>query len=157
MVESSNRELQLEIQRYDNSKDRNRSVITAPVGNQTMLFRDTLDDYIKKCPKLFNILEIEERYKALCVEGYKDGPYCLFVLQECLHINALLSLVSSHLDEISQALSGYLNMTVKMEEIMRLLGTACTASCFFLFLFFLLVYCSFIDCFLFIVIVYIIY
>lgn len=120
LVESSSRELQSEIQKND-TKTKKKPLITI-ASIPPIQFRDILDEYIKKCPKLFNINEIEEKYKSLSIDNFQGGPYCVFAIHECTRINLLLSLISSHLDELSQALSGYSNMTMKLEEIMRSVG-----------------------------------
>ena len=122
-MESGAKDLQSTSKSYDN-RSRKKSSLVPIVVIQPLSLRDTLDDYLRKCPKVFNIIEINEKYRELCGENntFDGSPYCVFALKECQNLNRLISAITTHLENLSKGLSGYLNMTRAMEEMMSCIG-----------------------------------
>ena len=114
---------------------------------------DCLSRYINSCPEEFNLLEIQlkcryfhgkksntdgnrllekgnekklknksEKVKKNQFES-SQGPYCSLLLQECTHMNRLISRINSDLNLITRSLSGLNDVTEDLENIMMCLGT----------------------------------
>ncbi|RYH29930.1 hypothetical protein EON65_06785 [archaeon] len=83
------------------------------------LLRETLSDLMKRCPPLFNLIDLAERSKARLLES--DGPFIVVLIQECTRLNTLLTEISSTLDELQKGLNGQLNMSQGMEDMAQCL------------------------------------
>lgn len=111
-----------------NKSARSRQSITRPSGGMgiggVIDLREILDDLIKRCPKLFNLNDIDERYRGLHSgeeDGGGGGPYCIVAMQECSRMNILISEILSNLDECLKGLNGQLNMSEDMDQIISCL------------------------------------
>jgi dynein heavy chain len=79
------------------------------------VLRETLAELTKKCPPLFNLIELSDRSKQRVLDP--DGPYTVVLIQECTRLNTLLTEISYTLDELQKGLNGQLNMSQGMEEM----------------------------------------
>jgi dynein heavy chain len=95
-----------------------------PSAGPGLELRGILDDLIRRCPKLFNLNDIDERYRGLyCGEddGGSGGPYCIVAMQECARMNILISKILGNLDECLKGLNGQLNMSEDMDQVISCL------------------------------------
>jgi dynein heavy chain len=84
-------------------------------GGAGTIIRDTLKDLLDRLPAQFNMVQLADRSESQLTQG--DGPFVVVVLQECGRLNALLTLISSTLEELLKGLNGQLNMSQAMEEL----------------------------------------
>jgi dynein heavy chain len=101
--------------RLDGASDSSYNTSSA----SSSVLRDTLSDLMKRCPTPFNLLELADRSKARLIEA--DGPFIVVLIQECTRINALVTEMSSSLDELQKGLNGQLNMSQGMEDMAQCL------------------------------------
>jgi len=77
--------------------------------------REALSDILERLPEDFNMIDINDRAKAL----YKgpQAPYVVVVVQECGRMNTLLRAMRNSLVELQKGLDGALNMSEPMEDL----------------------------------------
>ena len=85
------------------------------------LVKETLTDLLKRCPPLFDLIDLGEKTAGRVAEW--DGPYAVVVMQECSRINALVQEIRSSLEEMQKGLNGQLNMSQSMEDLTECLTT----------------------------------
>ena len=81
--------------------------------------KEIVEEYMKKCPKAFNLVDLELRSRGIPGDG---NPYRSIVIQECALMNVLILCVSTHLDELSRGLAGGQSMSVHMDELLQCVG-----------------------------------
>jgi len=69
-----------------------------------------LKDFQSRCPKMFNMLLINEKVK-------EKTPFIVVCLQECERMNELLNEIKTSLEDLFLGLTGALNMTDAMEVL----------------------------------------
>merc|ERR1712000_117930 len=85
-----------------------------------MGLREVLEDLMNRCPALFDLVELADKFKEKVAEG--DLPYGVVVVQECTRLNSLLNEIKSSLEELQKGLNGQLNMSQGMEDMAECLG-----------------------------------
>ena len=115
---------------------------------------DYLSKYINLCPNEFNLKEIQSKCqqlngrksdtdgnhlfekgneKRLKIKSEKvkknkseslQSPYCTLLLQECSHMNRLISRIKSDFNLVERSLSGLCDVTEDIENIMMCLGAS---------------------------------
>ncbi|OQR95645.1 dynein heavy chain, partial [Thraustotheca clavata] len=74
-----------------------------------------------RLPEGFNLFDLNDQAQPLLEQSHPTGPYVVVALQECTRMNTLLDVLRRSLNELTKGLSGLLNMSETMEELLEAL------------------------------------
>lgn len=80
----------------------------------------TIDGLLAEIPTSFDMIELGEKAAKLLTGPH--APYVVLVVQECGRMNVLLEAMAASLDEVNKGLSGQLNITDAMEDLVTALS-----------------------------------
>lgn len=84
-------------------------------GDITTVLLEAIDQFEKKCPGFFPMLDVKERAASKLLEEH--GPFVVVALQECKLMNVLLEEITKSLGDLRKGLNGQLNMSQSMEDL----------------------------------------
>ena len=76
---------------------------------------------LSRLPDNFDMIEVEEKAEPLLEEPSK-GPYVIVAMQECTRMNRLVGEIRRSLEELEKGMSGALNMSESMEDLVQALS-----------------------------------
>ena len=119
ILESESWDLNHESEKKNSENDRRNSDLIPVLFIPPPQSKEIIEEYLKKCPKPFNLVDLELRSRGIPGEG---NPLRAIVMQECVLMNVLILCVSTHLDELLRGLAGGQSMSVHMDELLQCIG-----------------------------------
>jgi dynein heavy chain, axonemal len=80
----------------------------------------TLTNLLSRLPENFNMVVVEDKAEPL-LDVLEKGPFVIVAMQECTRMNVLISEIRRSLLELEKGLSGALNMSESMEDLVAAL------------------------------------
>lgn len=80
----------------------------------------TLTNLLSRLPENFNMIVVEDKAEPL-LDIKEKGPFVIVAMQECTRMNVLISEIRRSLIELEKGLSGALNMSESMEDLVSAL------------------------------------